>query len=256
VALEKGKGKAEGNDRINQSRDVPLNQGYIKGRPINLEQGESSGTKEIHMSEIVVLVQDEKGELREETGFEEHTFKGEASSRTAREPFENYSKSLFCNRCKRPRHVYKDCRRGWLGDKSGQFQNDQYDIESRSLMEMVAPLCDAQAEGQAFFCILDIPSQVNVRYRANTTIVTIIKGLVTTKQLQDEFTRLLSSVWRWTARRVAGNKFTVRFPTSQLIKDWGRFNLVKMRTTNAKIQIDPEPRLNSRMHGSELGDAT
>jgi hypothetical protein len=67
VALEKGKGKAGGNDRINQSRDVPLNQGYIKGRPINLEQGESSGTKEIHMSEIVVLVQDEKCELREET---------------------------------------------------------------------------------------------------------------------------------------------------------------------------------------------
>jgi hypothetical protein len=65
------------------------------------------------------------------------------------------------------------------------------------------------------------------------------QGPVATKQLEDEFTRILSGVWRWTIRRVADSKFTVRFPSSQLIKDWGRFNLVKMRTTNAKVQIDP-----------------
>jgi hypothetical protein len=37
MALEKWKGEAGGNDRIDQPRDVPLNQGDIEGRPINLE---------------------------------------------------------------------------------------------------------------------------------------------------------------------------------------------------------------------------
>jgi hypothetical protein len=50
---------------------------------------------------------------------------------------------------------------------------------------------------------------------------------------------IFSGAWRWTTRRVTDNKFTVRFPRAQLIKDWERFNLVKMRTVKAKIQIDP-----------------
>lgn len=37
---------------------------------------------------------------------------------------------------------------------------------------------------------------------------------------------------------MADNKFTVRFPTTQLIKDWSKFNPVKMRTARAKIQIE------------------
>jgi hypothetical protein len=79
---------------------------------------------------------------------------------------------------------------------------------------------------------------VNMRERANTAIVTVIKGSVTAKQIEEEFTRLLSGVWRWTARKVADKKFIVRFPNQQMIKDWEKFNLVKMRNANAKILID------------------
>jgi queuine/archaeosine tRNA-ribosyltransferase len=82
------------------------------------------------------------------------------------------------------------------------------------------------------------PSQVNIREKANTTIVTIVKGSPTAKQVEDEFTRILSGTWRWTARKIAENKFTMRFSTMQLIKDWGRFNPVKMRSVKAKLQID------------------
>jgi hypothetical protein len=36
-------------------------------------------------------------------------------------------------------------------------------------------------------------------------------------------------------RRVSDNKFTVRFHDVQLIKDWAKFNPVKVRTIIAKI---------------------
>jgi hypothetical protein len=105
-------------------------------------------------------------------------------------------------------------------------------------MELIAPLCTTQAEGLVFFYIPNRPSQVNVRERDNTTIVTMLKGSLTTKQIDDEFTRILSGVWRWIARKVADKKFIVRFPNQQMIKDWEKFNTVKLRSVNAKIHID------------------
>jgi hypothetical protein len=66
----------------------------------------------------------------------------------------------------------------------------------------------------------------------------VLKRDVPAKEVEAEFTRLFSGTWRWTARKVTDNKFTVRFPSVQLIKDWGRFNPVKMKTVKAKIQID------------------
>jgi hypothetical protein len=56
--------------------------------------------------------------------------------------------------------------------------------------------------------------------------------------LEEEFTRILSDSWRWTTRRVLDNKYTVRFPDVQLIKEWRKFNPVQMRRSKAKIQID------------------
>jgi hypothetical protein len=42
----------------------------------------------------------------------------------------------------------------------------------------------------------------------------------------------------WTARRVANNKFIVRFPNVQLIQEWAKFNHVKMSTAKATIHIE------------------
>jgi hypothetical protein len=57
-----------------------------------------------------------------------------------------------------------------------------------NLSELIAPLRATQDAGLAFFCIPDIPSSANVRERSNTTVVTVIKGSVTPKQIEDEFT--------------------------------------------------------------------
>jgi hypothetical protein len=78
----------------------------------------------------------------------------------------------------------------------------------------------------------------NARERINTTIVTVVKGNVSSKQIEEEFARILPRLWRWTIRKISDNQFTVRFPNVQLIKDWSRFNPVKMRTAKTKLQID------------------
>jgi hypothetical protein len=38
--------------------------------------------------------------------------------------------------------------------------------------------------------------------------------------VEEEFTRLLPKDWRWTARHVADNMFTARFPNAHSIKEW------------------------------------
>jgi hypothetical protein len=45
-----------------------------------------------------------------------------------------------------------------------------------------------------------MPFEVNARERANTAIITVLKGSVTAKQVEDEFTRILSKKWRWTTQ--------------------------------------------------------
>jgi hypothetical protein len=58
------------------------------------------------------------------------------------------------------------------------------------------------------------PSEVNARERINTAVVIILKGDVTAKLIEDEFARILPGVWRSTARKVADNLYTVRFPNA------------------------------------------
>jgi hypothetical protein len=59
--------------------------------------------------------------------------------------------------------------------------------------------------------------QVNARERINIVVITVLKGIVTAKQIEDEFTRILSDKWRWITHRVSDNMFIVRFPYAQLI---------------------------------------
>jgi hypothetical protein len=107
----------------------------------------------------------------------------------------------------------------------------------QDLSTFVAPLCATQVPGQAFFCIPDRPSESNARERINIDVVNVVKGVVTSKQIEDEFTRIYPSGWRWTVRKVADNTFTVMFPNSQLTDEWSCFNLINMRYVKANINF-------------------
>lgn len=127
----------------------------------------------------------------------------------------------------------------WICEKCGRVGHNRFACNKKKLSEYVAPLCATQSEGQAFFCIPDHPSEVHVRERMNTAIITVVSGTVSAKQIEDEFTGILSGVRRWTAWKIDEHKFLVRFPTAQMIKDWGRFCPVGMRTVKAQIEIEP-----------------
>jgi hypothetical protein len=118
------------------------------------------------------------------------------------------------------------------------FRGDNYEGEDeKDLFDYIAPLCATQVLGQAFFCIPDRPSESNARQRVNTTVVKVVKGVVPSKQIEEEFTRDFPSGWRWTARKVADNTFTIRFPNSLLIEEWSCFNPISMHSVKAKLHI-------------------
>jgi hypothetical protein len=91
--------------------------------------------------------------------------------------------------------------------------------------------------GQGFLCMPNRSAEQNARERVNTAMTIVVKGVVTAKQIEEEFTRILPSVWRWTARRIADNMFTMTFPNALLINEWACFNPISMRQVKARILL-------------------
>jgi hypothetical protein len=136
-------------------------------------------------------------------------------------------------------HLAYICKKNWQDKRGGNpMPHLERDMEI-NWSEMIAPLCATQVEGHAFLCILDRPFESNARERVSTAIIIVLKGEITSKQLEDEFTRIMPKQWRWTARKVADNMFTARFPNATLIQEWGCFNPISLRSVKAKIKIDP-----------------
>jgi hypothetical protein len=94
----------------------------------------------------------------------------------------------YCTRCRFAGHLTRDCRRGQACDLHPEIEREL------PLSEYIAPICAAQIEGQAFFCIPDRPSEAHARERYTTVVVTVLKGVVTTRQIEEEFSRILPNV--------------------------------------------------------------
>jgi hypothetical protein len=94
----------------------------------------------------------------------------------------------YCTHCRFAGHLTRDCRRGQACDLHLEIERDL------PLSEYIAPICAAQIEGQTFFCILDRPSEAHARERYTTVVVTVLKGVVTTRQIEEEFSRILPNV--------------------------------------------------------------
>lgn len=88
----------------------------------------------------------------------------------------------------------KVCKKPVRCDKCGKLGHDNTACSKKKISEYVAPLCASQVEGQTFFCILDHPSEQYVKEKMNTALVTVVSGSVTAKQIEEEFTRILSRV--------------------------------------------------------------
>jgi hypothetical protein len=146
--------------------------------------------------------------------------------------------SIICFHCKEPGHMAHECKLRWANNKRGLLHMD-HGVAGRDMSECIAYLCATQSPAQAFFAIPDRPCETNARERVNMAIITMLKGYVTAKQIENEFQRILPFAWRWTTRKIADNIFTIRFPNAQLIKEWECFNSISMRIVKAKIQVEP-----------------
>ena len=62
---------------------------------------------------------------------------------------------------------------------------------------------------------------------------------LTSKQIEGEFRRIVGAeVWKWNAKQVATNKFTMRFPTTKMVMDFSQFKL-GMMNDEAQMIIEP-----------------
>ena len=52
---------------------------------------------------------------------------------------------------------------------------------------------------------------------ASCALITILKGTITARQLEEEFRAQAGpqSTWRWFAKKVAENVYQIRFPTAK-----------------------------------------
>jgi hypothetical protein len=62
---------------------------------------------------------------------------------------------------------------------------------------------------------------------------------MTTKQIEMEFKNIMSvNLWNWSAKRVADNKFIMRFPSAKMVPDYSNFRL-GVRGMDAQMLIEP-----------------
>jgi hypothetical protein len=223
-------------DMLEQNMEGALNQNNDYGKVF--EVGESSGSQ-INEGKMTAEpdVQRESNQGSSNLGNQDACQRGKNGNKMDNSfgvAIGKNQESVFYHRCKVAGHYTKECRKVWQSDKDDGI----YRKRDQNLSECVATLCATQVEGLAFFCIPNRPSLNHSKERVNTTIITMIKGSIIAKPLEEEFTRIMSGIWRWTGRKVVDNKFAIRFPDVQLIRDWAMFNHVKLRIVNAKIQID------------------
>ncbi|TVU30204.1 hypothetical protein EJB05_21814, partial [Eragrostis curvula] len=99
--------------------------------------------------------------------------------------------NLECFRCGDKGHVAQDCTKPRKCDLCGGFGHVTEHCRSKKLWELVAPLCATQVERQSFFSIPDCPSDINLKERSTTAIVTVISGQVDARQIENEFRSIL-----------------------------------------------------------------
>jgi hypothetical protein len=73
-----------------------------------------------------------------------------------------------------------------------------------------------------FHIIQDEDSEDGVRDSSNFALITIKEGVVSARQVEEEFKAQAgpSSTWRWFAKKVGENKFQMKFPTAKKWKNW------------------------------------
>ena len=126
---------------------------------------------------------------------------------------------LFCELCGFANHVTLDCKREPLWNNGPEF-------------------CAIQVPKQSFFYIEENLDNKNAKERT-TALINVVRGELSVKMIENEFKRLVSSThWKWVAKRLADNKYTMKFPTTKMILDYNNFTL-GIKGVDAQFTIEP-----------------
>jgi len=67
----------------------------------------------------------------------------------------------------------------------------------------------------------------------------VSRGDLTSKQLENEFKSVVSSEhWKWSTRKIADNKFTMRFPNAKMVLEYSKFNL-GVKGLDVQFSVEP-----------------
>jgi hypothetical protein len=100
-------------------------------------------------------------------------------------------------------------------------------------------LCATQVEDHSFFFIKENIDPRMSREREKTVVISILAGQATTKDIEREFRNIIGSEsWRWTTRSIIENRYLMRFPNPKMIKEWGYFDSLPMKSVNAQMKVN------------------
>lgn len=145
-----------------------------------------------------------------------------------------------CRFCGLKNHRSEDCLRKTQCENCGFNNHSTAECRREPLSSFGPELCAAQVEDQSFFFIEEIKDSKASIEKASTAIISVISGSVTSKQIEEEFRHTdVSRVWRWSARKLAENKYSLRFPDAKLVQVYSNFKCLGMKTADAQIKVDP-----------------
>lgn len=100
-------------------------------------------------------------------------------------------------------------------------------------------MCATQVEDQSFFFIEENIDPRVIKEKGSTTIIIVVEGVATSKQIEQEFTYLLGSeTWKWKARPIGEKKFVMRFPSVKLVNQWCHFKYLPMECVDARMKLE------------------
>lgn len=151
----------------------------------------------------------------------------------------NSQNKAGCSYCGLKNHTTEECRRKNACELCGLNNHNASKCRREPLWNCGPELCTAQVPDQSFFFIEEQIDHRASKEKASTAIITVTTGEITAKQIEMELRNILGpEVWRWSARQVADNKFTMRFQNAKMVQDYSNFKL-GMKYVDAQLTNEP-----------------
>ena len=153
--------------------------------------------------------------------------------------FRSFGGRAACRVCGLKNHSTDECRRKLFCKLCGYANHVTLDCKREPLWNYGPELCAAQVTRQSFFHIEENIDPKSTKEKASIAVITVVRGELSAKMIENEFKRLVGSAqWKWSAKQIADNKYTMRFPTAKMLLDYSNFNL-GIKGVDVQFTIEP-----------------